>query len=162
MDTKQAIRTSLAQADTIVQGYLSDMTDSELLARPCPGGNHIAWQLGHLIASERWLIEQAVPGKMPKLPEGFAEKHKKDQAALDDAKAFLKKEEYLALARQTREGVLQILADMPAADLDKPVTNVPPFIKTTGELLLFLGPHWIMHAGQWAVIRRVLGRPPLF
>jgi uncharacterized damage-inducible protein DinB len=162
MDTKQAIRTSLAQADNIVQGYLSDLTDAELLARPCKGGNHIAWQLGHLIASERWLAEQAAPGKMPKLPEGFADKHKKDQAATDDPKAFLTKEEYLTLARQTREGVLQILTGMSEADLDKPVTNVPPFIKTAGELLLFLGPHWIMHAGQWAVIRRVLGRPPLF
>jgi hypothetical protein len=24
------------------------------------------------------------------------------------------------------------------------------------------GSHWMMHAGQWAVLRRKLGRPPLF
>jgi uncharacterized damage-inducible protein DinB len=141
---------------------LADLTDAELLARPCPGGNHIAWQLGHLISSERYLVEQAAPGKMPALPDGFAEKHKRDTAAVDDANAFLTKEQYLALARQTREGTLRLVAELPAAEFEKPVTKVPPFIKTAGELLLFVGPHWIMHAGQWAVIRRTLGRAPLF
>jgi hypothetical protein len=162
MDIKQAIRTSLGQADYIVQGYLTDITPAELLARPCKGGNHIAWQLGHLIGAERHLVEQAVPGKMPKLPDGFAERHKKDKASLDDPKAFLTKEEYLALAKQIRGATLEIAGAQPEADFEKPVSNVPPFIKTAGELFLFIGPHWIMHAGQWAIIRRVLGRPPLF
>jgi hypothetical protein len=162
MDIKQAIQTSLAQADGIVNGYLADLKPSELLARPCAGANHIAWQLGHLIASEHYLVEQAAPGKMPPLPAGFAEKHRKDTAGSDDPRAFLSKEEYLDLAKKVRSGVLQIVADASAADFDKPLTKVPPFCKTAGELFLFLGPHWIMHAGQWAVIRRTLGKPPLF
>jgi uncharacterized damage-inducible protein DinB len=162
MDIQQAIRANLAASDFLVQGYLADLTDAELLARPCKGGNHIAWQLGHLIAAERHLVEQAAPGKMPPLPEGFAERHKKETASLDDPKAFLTKAEYLALAKQMRSAALEIVGTTPEADFDKPVTKVPPFIKTAGELFLFLGPHWTMHAGQWAVIRRVLGRPPLF
>jgi uncharacterized damage-inducible protein DinB len=162
MDIKQAIRANLAASDFLVQGYLADLTDAELLARPCKGANHIAWQLGHLIAAERHLIEQAAPGKMPALPAGFAERHKKETAALDDAKAFLTKAEYLALAKQIRAAALDIVAGMSEADFDKPVTKVPPFIKTAGELFLFLGPHWTMHAGQWAVTRRSLGRAPLF
>jgi hypothetical protein len=162
MDLKQAIRTSLAQSDFLVQSYLNDLTSADLLARPCPGGNHIAWQLGHLIAAEHHLVEQAAPGKMPKLPPGFAERHKKDSAAKDDAASFLKKEEYLALAKHTREATQSVVAQLNEADFDKPVAKVPPFVKTVGEMFLFIGPHWTMHAGQWAVIRRVLGRPPLF
>jgi hypothetical protein len=162
MDLKQAIRASLTQADFIVNGYLADLTDAELLARPCSGGNHIAWQLGHLIGSERHLVEQAVSGKMPALPEGFAARHNKEAAANDEPAAFLKKEEYLALARQFRAATLAVVGDLPDAAFDQPVSKVPPFIKTAGELFLFLGPHWIMHAGQWAVIRRTLGRAPLF
>jgi hypothetical protein len=162
MDVKQAIRASLEPADFLVQKYLADLTPAELLARPCKGGNHIAWQLGHLIASERHLVEQAAPGKMPPLPEGFAEKHKKDTAASDDPAAFLSKEEYLALAKKIRAAAMQIAADIPPADFDKPVTKVPPFIKTVGELFLFLGQHWVLHAGQWAIVRRSLGKPPLF
>src|SRR5262249_11819987 len=98
MDIKQAIQTSLAQADGIVNGYLADLKPAELLARPCDGANHIAWQLGHLIAAEQYLVEQVVPGKLPPLPAGFAEKHKKDKAASDDPQGFLSKEEYLELA----------------------------------------------------------------
>jgi hypothetical protein len=162
MDIKQAIRATSEHSDFLVQAYLADLTPAELLARPCKGGNHIAWQLGHLIASERYLVEQAAPGKMPLLPEGFAERHKKDQAAIDDPKAFLSKEEYLALAKKVRAEALEIAMAVPAADFDKPVTKVPPFIKTVGALFLFLGQHWVMHAGQWAVIRRSLGKPPLF
>ena len=126
------------------------------------GANHIAWQLGHLIGSERYLVEQAVPGKMPPLPEGFAARHNKEAAANDDPAAFLRKEEYLALARQFRAATLAVVGDLPDSAFDQPVSKVPPFIKTAGELFLFLGPHWIMHAGQWAVIRRTLGRAPLF
>ena len=162
MDIKQAIRANAAASDFLVQGYLADLSDAELLARPCKGANHIAWQLGHLIAAERHLVEQAVPGKMPPLPAGFAEKHKKDTASLDDPKAFLTKAEYLPLARQIRAAALEIAGSLSEADFDKPASKVPPFIKTVGELFLFLGPHWTMHAGQWAVIRRALGRPPLF
>lgn len=162
IDIKQAIQANLAASDFLVQGYLADLTDAELLARPCRGANHIAWQLGHLIAAERYLVEQAAPGKMPPLPEGFAERHKKETASLDDAKAFLKKAEYLALAKQVRAAALDVVGSMSEVDFDKPVTKVPPFIKTAGELFLFLGPHWTMHAGQWAVTRRALGRPPLF
>jgi hypothetical protein len=29
-------------------------------------------------------------------------------------------------------------------------------------IFLMQGTHWTMHAGQWAVIRRKLGRAPLF
>ena len=162
MDVKQAIRASLTQADFIVNGYLADLTDAELLARPCSGGNHIAWQLGHLIGSERYLVEQAEPGKMPPLPEGFAARHSKEAAAHDDPAAFLRKEEYLALARQFRAATLAVVGDLPDSAFDQPISKAPPFIKTAGELFLFLGPHWIMHAGQWAVIRRTLGRAPLF
>jgi hypothetical protein len=162
MDLKQAIRASLTQADFIVNGYLDDLTDAELLARPCNGGNHIAWQLGHLIGSERHLVEQAIPGKMPPLPEGFGARHNKEAAASDDPAAFFTKEEYLALAKEFRGATLAVVADLPDSAFDQPISKVPPFLKTAGEMFLFIGPHWIMHAGQWAVIRRTLGRPPLF
>jgi len=162
MDLKQAIRASLTQADFIVNGYLADLTDAELLARPCQGGNHIAWQLGHLIGSERHLVEQATPGRMPPLPEGFGPRHNKEAAASDDPAVFLNKNEYLALAKEFRAATLAVVGELADSAFDQPISKVPPFLKTAGEMFLFIGPHWIMHAGQWAVIRRTLGRAPLF
>jgi hypothetical protein len=33
---------------------------------------------------------------------------------------------------------------------------------TNAALYSMQGSHWLMHAGQWAVVRRMLGRKPLF
>ena len=162
MDVKNAVATTLNQSDFIVDAYLADITPKELLARPCGGANHIAWQLGHLIASEHYFAEKIAPGRLTALPAGFAERHKKNTAASDNPADFLTKEEYIALRKQVRSQLLQVLDGLTPADFEKSVPGVPPFLKNVGELLLFLGPHWTMHAGQWAIIRRSIGRPALF
>ena len=73
MNAREAIMQSLAMPDMVYKGYLGDLSNEELFLRPVEGANHIAWQLGHLINSERSLIESVCPGSMPPLPEGFAE-----------------------------------------------------------------------------------------
>lgn len=162
MKIKDAIRSSLSQADMVVDSYLKDLTDDELMVRPIPGTNHIAWQVGHLIGSERWLVDKAVPGRMEPLPEGFAAKHSKETAGSDNRADFLTKDEYLKLAKKVRANALAVLDSLSDEDLDKPVSNLPPMVKNVGDLFLFLGCHWLMHAGQWAIIRRKVGRAPLF
>jgi hypothetical protein len=163
MNFKDAIRATFNMADFFVHGYLGDMTSQELMMRPVPDANHIAWQLGHLIASERHLVEAAVPGSMPSLPEGFAERHTKDFAMSDNPADFLTKEEYLRLAAETRAGTLKVLDKLSDADFDKPVAGrVPPFVKRAGDCFVTVGTHWIMHTGQWVVLRRKLGRPRMF
>lgn len=162
MDIKQLILSNLSQSDFVVSSYLADLSPDELLERPVPGANHIAWQLGHLISSERHLVNQAVPDRMPPLPAGFAERHTKQTAGGDDPAAFLSKQEYLAVAGQVRAAALSLLEGLQPSDFDRPVTKVPPFAKTVGDTFLLVGNHWLMHAGQWAVVRRKRGRAPLF
>jgi hypothetical protein len=163
MDSKHAIRTSLGTAEFFFGSYLGDLTPAEMLARPVAGANHAAWQLGHLISAECRLVEAGVPGSMPQLPEGFAEKHSKDTAASDDPKAFLSKDEYLKLAKDVRAATLRALDKCSDADLEKPVSGrVPPFVKCAADAFITVGGHWALHAGQWAVLRRKLGRPVQF
>jgi hypothetical protein len=163
MDTQGAILKSMALADMICQGYLGDLTDSELMIRAVPGVNHIAWQLGHLIASEHGLISDAFPGVMPPLPEGFKARHSKETASDDNPAHFLKKAEYLKLGAEQRQGTLAALAKQTDADFDKPAPeSMRSYAPTIGDLFTLMGSHWLMHAGQWAVVRRKQGRPPLF
>src|SRR5690349_13077392 len=98
MDIKQAIAFNLSSSEFLVNGYLADLESNDLLMRPVPGANHIAWQLGHLISAERFVVEKAVPGTMDALPEGFVDRHKKVAAPSDSASDFLSKDEYLQLA----------------------------------------------------------------
>jgi hypothetical protein len=162
MDIKQAIAFNLSSSEFLVNAYLADLDSKDLLVRPVPGANHIAWQLGHLIVAERFLVERGLPGVMDELPAGFADRHKKSTAASDNASDFLSKEEYLELAKKVRANTLRVAESLEPADFDKPASGGPPFVKKVGDAFLFISGHWLMHAGQWAVIRRKLGRPPLF
>lgn len=163
MDPRGAIQVNIECSDGVVRGYLSDLADSDLLIRAVPGINHIAWQLGHLIASEHSLIEGGCPGSMPALPAGFAEKHSKETSGSDNPADFLTKEEYLKVMAEQRAGTLAALSKQSDADLDKPAPeSMRAYAPTIGALFSLIGSHWMMHAGQWAVLRRKLGRPPLF
>ena len=163
MNAREAIRSSIEMANVIGSGYLEDLSDSELLVRPVPGANHIAWQLGHLIVSSQEMVDKAFPGAMPPLPAGFQEKYAPEKSASDDPRAFHTKAEYLKLMNAQRETTLSKLESMSDADLSKPAPEeFQAYLKTLGDLFSIQGSHLLMHAGQWAIVRRKLGRKPLF
>jgi len=163
MNVKDSIRSSLRISEVLSQRYLDDISAEEMFVQPVPEANHIAWQLGHLIASERHLVEAAAPGSMPALPEGFAERHRRDATPSTNPADYLTKDEYIELARQIRVATLEALDRMNDEDFDKPVTaRVPPFVNCAGDCFATIGPHWSLHAGQWVVLRRKLGRPRMF
>jgi DinB family protein len=163
MNAKDAARSTMNTADFFVESYLSDITPQEMFVRPAPGANHLAWQLGHLISAETRLVEAAAPGSMPALPDGFAERHTKDTAASVNPTDFLSKEEYFKLAKSVRAATLKALENISDGDLEKPVTGrVPPFVKRGIDCFVTAGGHWILHAGQWVVLRRYLGRDRKF
>ncbi len=163
MNAREALKVSFPQADMITQSYLGDLTDEELMVRPVAGSNHTAWQLGHLITSEHMMIEQVCPGTMPALPEGFADQYNKEASTSDDPSAFHKKDDYLKLYAEQRAGTLKALDSLSDEDLEKPGPESMRQIASNVAGVFSMQPtHWLMHAGQWAVTRRKLGRPPLF
>jgi hypothetical protein len=89
MKAQDAINATLGTSSVVLSRYLDDLSDADLMQRPGPGCNHIAWQLGHLIASENQLLESVAPGAGIKLPEGFAEKHSKETTGDDNPRALL-------------------------------------------------------------------------
>ena len=163
MDSRAALKASLDWGTMLVTTYLGDLEDADLLVRPIPECNHIAWQLGHLINSENTITEATLPGSMPALPAGFAEKHTKETAGSNNPADFLTKAEYLVLREEQRAATVAALAKLSDAELDQlPPEQFRTYLKSVGDLFAMLGTHDVMHAGQWAVIRRKLGRPPLF
>ena len=163
MDTKTAIKTALDTASMVVNSYLSDLTDEEMMHRPDPGCNHIKWQLGHLIASENRMMNGCFPDSMPELPEGFSDRYSQETSASNDEHSFDTKEQLVSIAQTQREGTLRLLESVTDEDLDREGPEaVREFAPTVGACFLMQDAHWMMHAGQWAVIRRQLGRGPLF
>ena len=163
MSIATQIKTALDLPTFTVKSYLGDLTDADLLVRPAENANHIAWQLGHLIAAEHNLIEMVCPGTMPALPEGFEDQYAKETSQSDDASAFHSKEEYLRLMDEQRAGTLAVLEKLSDAELDAAAPEkIRQFAATVGAVFAGQGSHWMMHAGQWVIVRRQLGKPPLF
>lgn len=163
MDTIAAIKTALDMADMISMSYLNDLTDEEMMTRPTPEANHIKWQVGHLIVSENNMVGLSLPGAMPALPEGFSDRYTKEQAKIDDVAAFDSKETLMQLYQTQRMATKAALETMTTDSLDAETPeDIRHYAPTVGVAFVMQNTHWMMHAGQWAVIRRMLGREPLF
>ena len=163
MNGKQAIRAALEGTRFTFNLYLQDLTDDDLFVRPAPTANHIAWQLGHVIAADRILVTSQVPEvRFPEVPPGFLEAHSPEGARNNGPVRFLTKDEYLDLFAEMRTATIDALDNLTDADLDRPATGkVAAFAPTLGHVFLLLSNHTLMHAGQFTVVRRLLGKPVL-
>lgn len=159
MTTRDAIKGTIDMAHLVTRSYLADLSDAELLVRPAPGANHIAWQLGHLIVSEHDMVRGS-GAAMPALPEGFAAAHSREACTSDDPNQFCTKAEYLALLERMHAATRAALDATPDARLDEPAPEaMRSYCPTIGALFNLVGQHELMHAGQFAVVRRKLGKP---
>lgn len=163
MTPNDALKIGLDMAEFVCLAYLEDLTDADLMKRPTAGANHINWQVGHIIASENSIMNGAFPGSMPALPEGFAAKYAKETASSDDASKFCTKAELLKAYKEQRAATLAVLAKCNPAEFSKESPeSIRSYAPTLASAISLQGSHWLMHAGQWVVVRRQLGRPPLF
>lgn len=159
--TKDVIRDLIAFCHRVTTVYLSDFTDQELLVRPLPGMNHIAWQLGHLICSERTMLTR-LGCPMPDLPPGFPEWYTAQTARSDDPELFQTKAEYFALWATIRAATLTALEAVAEAELAEPTPeSMHRYATTVAGAFRHVGTHELMHAGQYPAVRRRLGKPVL-
>ncbi len=160
MNAIQAIAQNLDLSDMICGGYLTGLTDADLMIRPSVGINHINWQLGHLIVSDHEMLAAIRPQALPPLPAGLEEQYSKAAASCDDPAKFQTKDELLAIFTEIRKGVRAALEQETEANLD--AESGISYAPTVGQIYLMLGSHWLMHCGQWVAVRRQRGLPPLF
>ena len=162
MTAKELILRALEASREQFKMFLSDLSDADLLVRPVPGANHIAWQFGHVLCSELRLIRAISSGAGPVLPAGFEDAHVKDRAGADTG--FSNKATYLAVLETVRNATVAGVKALPDAELDKP--NPGPTAKRwplVADLCLLVAAfHPTIHTGQFSVVRRKLGKPVLF
>ncbi|QDU16934.1 DinB superfamily protein [Gimesia maris] len=163
MSIAEHIKSSLQLPTFVVNGYLEDLTDADLLVRPAEKSNHINWQLGHLIQSEQFHTSQVCPDVAPELPAGFKERYTKETVSSDNPADFLSKAELVELMHKQREATLNALSKFSDEELMQPAPESVSYLgPTVGCVFAGEATHWMMHAGQWSVIRRIIGKQPLF
>ena len=162
MQAKEALKIGLTSTQNLVAWYVSDLTDQDLTVRPVPSANNVAWQLGHLIEGEVALGGELPGATYPQLPASIKGQYDKKTASRGPAGGYLTKNQYLELFNQARAATIANVDKLSDADLDKPNTgSMAKFAPRYADLIVLLANHALMHAGQFTVIRRALGKPIL-
>lgn len=162
MTAKDAIKYEMDTGLMVLKTYISDLSDADLMIRPAKGANHLAWQLGHLINSEAQLLNSVCPGSAPELPAGFANAHGKEATCIDERSKFLTKQQYIDLLDKQRQATKTSLDKFPEPEFDKPAPEeMRSYCPTVGAIFMLMGGHALMHSGQFATVRRMLGKPVL-
>ena len=160
MQAKEIIKQTLNSSQDILGMLLTDLTDLELMVRPVPAANHIAWQLGHLVCAEIQILEKELPRAVyPQLPADFVSSHQENMAKSDNPAEYRSKSEYQELLQKVRQATLANLDQMTETELDQPTTGpLSQHAPTLAALLVLTSNHTLMHAGQFSVVRRKLGK----
>lgn len=162
MDAKGILRQSVELSHMITRAYVDDLTDADLFVRSVPGANHIAWQLGHMVAGTQEMLGM-LGHAAPDLPEGFAAAHTAETSSVDDPAKFAKKDQYLDLLERMKTAALAAVDATPESALDQPGPEpMREYAPTVAAALAVVATHPMMHAGQFVPIRRKLGKAPLF
>jgi hypothetical protein len=99
---------------------------------------------------------------VPEVSEEFVARFKTTRQAAGNQSDLGSKEELLALLDAAAEKLIEVIRRLPPEALTGPAPKTaPPFVKDSGDLLLFGAMHITMHCGQLSTIRRSLGKPPL-
>jgi hypothetical protein len=162
MQAKDVILASYAFSERVVDKYLADLSDADLLVRPVDGQNHIAWQLGHMISTEASITNAIKPGSSPELPAGFTQAHARDEDSpkSNDSTRFASKATYLKLLNVQRAATKALISGLSDTDLDAPgPERMRERAPTVGAALLMGANHYLMHIGQFVSVRRKLDKP---
>jgi hypothetical protein len=154
----------LVRNGEILKMTLADFSDQEMLARPVPGANHAAWQLGHLIGSAAYMLREVAPaGVVPEAAAQLGAKYDGISANVDDPSFFAKKSDLLEVFAQIHDAISTWVKTLTPDDLNRPTPGrIAEYAPTLGHVVLMIPSHVMMHVGQMQVIRRKLGKPLLF
>lgn len=160
MDAKQAIQMVLDTSSYILESYLGDLSDEEILLRPVQGANQVAWQLGHLVVNEHRCLKALSPSHAVELDEQFFNAYQKECLVELDRSSGRSKETYMELLTEQRSLSLRYLDSLSTEQLDLPgPSHMRDYAPTQGAALAQQGIHTTMHCGQIAVLRRALNKP---
>jgi hypothetical protein len=160
MNGIEVLRQTIATTNMVVDAYLADLADDDLLLAPAAGCNPLGWQIGHLIASEHSMLSDVKPGAAAPLPEEFVQNHSQENASSFGSQHALSKAEYMQLRATVAAATASALDEMTDSDLDAPAPErLRQWFPTVGAVMVLIATHWLMHAGQWVPLRRQLGKP---
>jgi hypothetical protein len=161
------LREVLDQLD-FVRRYTRERTQSVPLADwytvPPGGVSHIAWQVGHMALSEYRLCLERLRPRTPAdealIPDAFLKTFARE--SLPEPETGFSAEEIRSVFDRVHARVRDELPTYPDADLDLAPLRPHPLFATRIGGLRYAPLHEMIHCGQAAMIRRMLGHEPIW
>lgn len=130
-----------------------------------PGGvSHVAWQVGHLAFAEYRLclvrLRPRTPADEALISDRFLTAFGRESSP--DTATDLTAEEILAVFDRVHTQVMTELPTYPDTDLDLPPLLPHPLFTTRIAGLRYAPLHEMIHCGQIAMLRRMLGQSPIW
>jgi hypothetical protein len=153
----------------LTRRYLLERVDSVPLSEwftvPTGGVSHIAWQVGHMASSQyRLCLERLRPRTSADeslISDAFIKTFGRE--SLPAAETGFTAEEIRAVFDRVHARVMEELPSYPDADLDlAPLLKPHPWFATRIAGLRYAPLHEMIHCGQLAMIRRMLGYKPIW
>jgi hypothetical protein len=146
---------------------LSHIPEADWFTMPpgCP--SHVAWQVGHLAFAEARLVVERVGGRTEigggVLPAGYATLFGRGSVPERDPAKHPSLSELRRTFDRIHEATLQTLRDTADSDLETLVQGSPHrFCRTKGDYARWVSHHEFQHSGQIGLIRRMLGKDPVW
>jgi uncharacterized damage-inducible protein DinB len=139
---------------------------SEWFTIPTGGVSHVAWQVGHIAMAEyRLCLERFRPRTTADeslISEGFLKLFSRESTPIADPTTYPSAAEIRSVYDRVHGRILDELTSYPDSELDLPPLKPHPLFSTRYAGLRYAPLHEMIHCGQIAMIRRMLGQKPLW
>lgn len=156
-------RLRFARAYTV--DLIKDLDEGLWFRQPAEGITHIAWQVGHIAASQHSLCLRRIHGERPEdnrlLPEGFRELFGKGSVPVADPDASPTVVQIRKVFDDVHAAALASCSGLTEDTLEEAVDPPHPAFSNKFGAIRFAADHELIHAGQIALLRRLLGCSPL-
>ena len=145
--------------------FLDDLSTDDWFWSPAELTTHIAWQVGHLAVAQYNLclrrIRDRIEADQAFMSDEFIEQFQFGSAPVADRSHYPPIEEIRRVFDAVHQKSVEELAQRTDAELDVPVDRPHSVFKTKLAAVEYCEPHEMVHAGQIALLRRLMGKPPI-
>ena len=161
----RAVVERLRFARRATKNFLADLTPEEWYWSPPQYATHIAWQVMHIAVAQYALCFRRIRGPLPEdeawCPADYHGRFGLASQPERDAAENLAVEEILRVFDGVYARAIEALPNYTAVELSAPVDPPHPVFKTKLEAIEMAPHHEAIHAGQIAMLRRLMGKKPL-
>lgn len=140
----------------IIEEQTRDLTHTDSLLQPQPGGNCLNWVLGHLITSQLAIIS-AIGGVPPFNVELVARYERDSEPIHGDEPGVLELSVLLEKLEQVNSTVDTLLGGLDEPTLSREI-QIGERKMTLGWRIFFLHFHYTYHIGQLEYLRQLAGK----